>query len=188
MNMEWNIRLTSSANLSSRLCTAYENIVTSRMILTSKSQSSCSVNWTSISRGAVAWPQIRWPPVWEDVGSGQRQFTARYSTPFSHSPTLCTLCTFRLPRSTSLSVERRLSPAGHALCDHSLRPLPRPLYAYWSLEILFQFLQPPLYPAVLLGISRLRVCEAMSLDWSKPMRYVTTSVFSRVSLGHWLVI
>lgn len=145
------------------------------------------VQWSGCLYPEERWLDLRYvdPPVWEDVGSGQRQFTARYPTPFSHSPTLCT---FRLPRSTSLSVERRLSPAGHALCDHSLRPLPRPLYAYWSLEILFQFLQPPLYPAVLLGISRLRVCEAMSLDWSKPMRYVTTSVLSRDNLGHWLVI
>lgn len=127
--MEWNIGLTSSPNISSRSSTESEWPLEWSWIV----RVSALVEWTGC---LYRWLDLKYStPRCRRMSPGQ--FAAKYLTPFSHSPTHNTLCPFPLPRSTSLSVERRLSPAGHALCDHSLRPLPRPLYAYWSLEILF---------------------------------------------------
>lgn len=187
--MEWNIRLTSSANLSSRLCRAYENIVTSRMILTSKSQSSCSVIWMSISRRAVAWPQIRWPP-----GVGGCRFWSK-TVHCKVSNTVLTLAdSLYLSFTKVYFLISRAEIVSGWTCF--MRPLPSSTTPA-SLCILITWDIVSILAAstiscsslryILLGIS-LRVCEAMSLDWSKPMRYVTTSVFSRDNLGHLLVI
>lgn len=176
--------LTSSANLSSRLCTAYENIETSRMILTSKSQSSCSVKWMSISRGAVAWPQIRWPP-----GVGGCRFWSKtvHCKVFNTVLTLAdALYSLYLSFTKVYFLISRAEIVSGWTCF--MRPLPSSTTpASLCILITWDIVSILAASTISCGIS-LRVCEAMSLDWSKPMRYVTTSVFSKDNLGHWLVI